>query len=323
MFLDAIVFFGCAAMLLIAGNAFVNGAVGLGAKFVSPMILGLVVSLGTTLPAFAVLCAGMVQQQPELVVGALVGSCLLNLGGYLAVAMLVRPQSVSREVARQIPLLIVATGLFYFLLSTGSEVSRSEGGILVAVFLVITVGQVARARRESWNNVDAELADLRPAGDEVKHIVSVAVALPLLLAAGYYLVAAAVSIGGALELEAAVVGLTLVATAIVLPDLVVTLVAAMKGHADLGFGNVIASNIISLTAAVGVIACAFPIDASSRRIDAPEYPALIFLTLLLWPLARLRWRFGRVEGAVLLVLYGVIVAALFDMPFLPLTRLVE
>ena len=123
MFLDVILFIVCVLALVAAANAFVTGALAIGARFLSMPTLGRMLSVGTSLPALVVLFAGMVQGRPEMVVGAIVGSCLLNLGGYLAIAMLVSPQRVSSAVARAIPLLIAVTGVFYFFLSTGPALS--------------------------------------------------------------------------------------------------------------------------------------------------------------------------------------------------------
>jgi cation:H+ antiporter len=77
-----------------------------------------------------------------------------------------------------------------------------------------------------------------------------------------------------------VVGLTVVAFGTSAPELVATVVAALKGSGDLALGNVIGSNISNVTLVIGLAALVRPITVS-RQITRRDAPIVIGLSVVL------------------------------------------
>ena len=115
---------------------------------------------------------------------------------------------------------------------------------------------------------------------------------------GRILVTGAVELALLAKVSERIIGLTIVAIGTSLPELVTSLVAARKGHAELAVANVIGSNIFNILGVLGVVAIiAPPIEVS----PAMEYDMVWMLgfSLALFPMMWNRL-VSRREGAVLL-----------------------
>ena len=94
------------------------------------------------------------------------------------------------------------------------------------------------------------------------------------------------------------IGLTIVALATSAPEILVSLVAALRGEPDLAIGNAIGSNIANIGLVLGVVAILRPIELKSATLRR-EMPALLAVTLLTVALF-LDSYLGRADGLALL-----------------------
>ncbi len=94
------------------------------------------------------------------------------------------------------------------------------------------------------------------------------------------------------------IGLTIVALATSAPEILVSVVAALRGQSDLAIGNAIGSNIANIGLVLGVVAVLRPIELKSATLRR-EMPALLAVTLLTVSLF-LDSFLSRVDGFVLL-----------------------
>jgi len=83
----------------------------------------------------------------------------------------------------------------------------------------------------------------------------------LLLLGGEFLVRGSVGIALKLRVSKVFIGLTLVAFATSAPELIVSVIAALRGKSDIALGNVIGSNIANIGLILGVTALVFKMDA--------------------------------------------------------------
>jgi cation:H+ antiporter len=88
------------------------------------------------------------------------------------------------------------------------------------------------------------------------------------------LVRGASRIARSFGLSALVVGLTVVSFGTSAPELVVSLVAALRGQVEMTVGNVIGSNVSNVALILGVTALIYPIAIRSRVISR-EIPIMI------------------------------------------------
>jgi cation:H+ antiporter len=135
-------------------------------------------------------------------------------------------------------------------------------------------------------------------------ILLVLAGLTILAFGGEVLVRGAVALSKKLRVSTAVIGLTIVALATSLPELAVSLLAALRGSPDVATGNVVGSNIFNIAAILGICAVAFPplkFIAQMIRFD-------VTIMILASGAALLVMRdhvVGRAEGITFLVLLTV------------------
>jgi len=103
------------------------------------------------------------------------------------------------------------------------------------------------------------------------------------------------------------IGLTIVALATSAPEILVSLVAALRGEADLAVGNAIGSNIANIGLVLGVVAILRPVELKSATLRR-EMPALLAVSLLTVSLF-LDSYLSRVDGLVLLT--GLIIVMIW------------
>jgi len=118
-----------------------------------------------------------------------------------------------------------------------------------------------------------------------------------LFAGGEALVRGASRLALATGLSPAVVGLTVVAAGTSMPELAVSVDAALKGSPDLALGNVVGSNIYNVLLILGVAAVIRACRLQGQTVRL-EWPVMVGAALLLFGLA---WdgSLGRGDGAVL------------------------
>ena len=109
-----------------------------------------------------------------------------------------------------------------------------------------------------------------------------------------WLVRGASRIAVVLRVSPLVIGLTIVAYGTSTPEMMASVVAAVRGRADITLGNVLGSNIANIGLILGLVALIAPLRVSMRLMRR-ELPIMVGVTLLFYFLA---WRlyFGRFTG---------------------------
>ena len=151
--------------------------------------------------------------------------------------------------------MIAVTLLLCALLADGG-LSRLEGLLMVIGAVVYTVTSYLVARRGEGRTVDAEFTEaltepVRPFWLDGGLLGGGLVAL---LVGASMLLKGATFVATTLGMSQVVMGLTVVAVGTSLPELATSVTAAVRGEADVAFGNVIGSNIFNILAVLGVAA---------------------------------------------------------------------
>src|SRR5262245_49378444 len=96
----------------------------------------------------------------------------------------------------------------------------------------------------------------------------------MLAVGGEAVVRAAPRLARIARLTPAVIGLTVVAIGTSLPELTVSMAAAVQGQADLAIANVIGSNLLNITGTLGLVALIAPLPARTTLVRL-EWPVLL------------------------------------------------
>ncbi|HEX5003966.1 MAG TPA: calcium/sodium antiporter [Gemmatimonadales bacterium] len=125
-------------------------------------------------------------------------------------------------------------------------------------------------------------------------LLTVLLGLALLAVGGELLVRGATTIARLAGLTPAVIGLTIVAAGTSLPELVVSVVAALHGTPDIAVGNVVGSNIFNIAIVLGAAALVLPlrVHATAVRLEWP----IMFLASWTGFLLMRDFQLDRMEG---------------------------
>ncbi|WP_089230833.1 calcium/sodium antiporter [Tropicimonas sediminicola] len=291
------------AALFFGGDRLVAGAVALaGRAGLPPLVIGLtIVGFGTSMPELVTSVQAALQDSPGIAVGNVVGSNIANILLILGAAALVAPIAVAPDALRRDgTALAVVTLLAAALLLPGS-LGRAGGALLLAglgAYLLLAL-RGARAEPEPAYPVEMEIAPQTMS----RAALEFGFGLLLTLAGAHLLVRGAVSLAAGLGVPDAVIGLSIVAIGTSLPELVTSVTAARRGHADVALGNVIGSNIFNLLGILGTTALVRPIGGL-RPESTIDLGVMIGATALLLLVAFTGRKVTRTEGAVLCGLYA-------------------
>ena len=247
--------------LILGANWLVNGAtsVGIRAKL-SPLIIGLtIVAFGTSLPEMIVNVFSCAKGSPGLAIGNIIGSNTMNILLILGVSAIIWPIDVSRvSIRRDIPVGFVATlaiTLMANYMFTGQmrTINWIEGIALLLMgfaYLLLTMLK---------NDPKEETEDVQEAMPWGKTILALIAGIIGLYIGGELVSRNAQILAKSWGMSESSVGLTVVATATSLPELITSIVAALKKNSGIAIGNVLGSNIMNIFMVLGISAIITPL----------------------------------------------------------------
>ena len=306
------------ALLGFGADLLVRGAVTLAQAFkVSAAVIGLtIVSMGTSLPELTVGVAAALRGSPDLTMGNVVGSNIFNIGIVLGVSALIFPMRVhSSAVKLEWPFLFVASFLL-LLLARDGMLDRLEGGFFVIAVALFTVYAVIIGREAVGLEEKADLSEqvrelsLAPGARTIGIALGlVALGVVVLLSGGELLVRGAISLARAFGMTERLIGLTVVAAGTGAPEVATSVVAARKGQSEIALGNVIGSNIFNILGILGAAALITPL-AIAPAILSSDLWWMIGITLVLLPMMWTKRVVSRLQGGLLVLIYGTYVTLL-------------
>ena len=136
--------------------------------------------------------------------------------------------------------------------------------------------------------------------------------LGLILAGANFLTDGSAAVAQRFRVPEFIIGLTIVAVGTSTPELVVSVLSAIAGKSDVAIGNVVGSNIFNVFVILGVCALIRPLPLTAGNLRR-DIPFGVIVSLLLLALAADSYvfkgaadRIGRIDGIVMLLLYGAL-----------------
>lgn len=311
--LDIARILGGLILLVAGGELLVRGASALATRMgLSPLVVGLtVVSVATSAPELAVTVGAVLDGEPDLAVGNVVGSNIANILLILGVAALVLPLAVREQLVKIDVPVMVGLSVALLLVAHDGTITTLEGLVLLgamAAHTVLTVVVSRRAHRREVRKRRAPQAGPTPMSALAATLL-VAVGVALLVGGASLLVAGAVNIAEAMGVSGLVVGLTIVAVGTSLPELAASVIAAVRGQRDLAVGNVVGSCIANIGLVLGLPAILSPggLPVAHPAI-ALDIPLMVAASVALAPVVFTGFTVARWEGGLFLLLYGAYTA---------------
>ena len=256
---DALLLLGGVLCAALGGELLVRGAVGL-ARWarIAPGIVGATVAaFATSSPETSVAVASALAGESTIALGDGLGSNVVNVALILGLALLVSGIQSSRDsVRRDFPVALLIPVLTGALLIDGL-LSRSDGCVMLAVFFCWLAATVHSAWRQRSAIAVVEAGERR-----WLTLLTAALGLVFLVAAGLGIVAGARGLALAFGVDEFIVGASVVAVGTSAPELATTLVAKWRGYDEVGLGTVLGSTIYNGLCVSAVAAIIHPISVA-------------------------------------------------------------
>ena len=281
-------------LVLFGADKLTEGASALARRMNVPeMVIGLtVVAAGTSAPELFVSMVSALKDTPDMAVGNVVGSNIMNSMLIVGCAAMVAPMIISRNTVRKdIPFAIGASVLLT-LWSLDHTLGRIDGIVLLMGFVAFMVYTLVQARSKA----EETEADRKDRSIWLSALF-VAGGLTGLVLGSNLFVDAASDVAYSLGISEGVVGLTVVAGGTSLPELATSVVAARKGQSAIAIGNVIGSNVFNILLILGLTATVSPLQIEG--ITTIDMAVMLISVALVWLFSRTRYTVERWEGTVL------------------------
>ncbi|VAX28491.1 Inner membrane protein YrbG, predicted calcium/sodium:proton antiporter [hydrothermal vent metagenome] len=259
----------------------------------SQLVIGLtVVAIGTSAPEFAVSISAALSGKLSISVGNVVGSNIFNLGIILGFVAILSSVKTDKTLLYRDGSLLVIVGLILVLFFYDLELSLFEGILLVST-LLIYIFMLLRSKTP----IEEEI----PEGDfSWKDIPMLIIGIAFIVGGAHYLVESASTIARHFGISEWMIGITIVAAGTSIPEFATSVVAIVKGKQGISIGNLIGSDIFNLLGVLGVASIIRPLEISQS-----DYYSIVILSvylILLFAMMRFRWKIGKVEGTILILL---------------------
>ncbi len=294
----------------------------------SPFIVGaVIVGAGTSFPELVSSMVAVFGGVPDVPVANAIGSNIANILLIVGITAIVsRKLFVNKNlIDLDLPLLSICTAIFIGVAWDG-KVTLGESIILLisyGVYLLYTVMHKNEAEEEEnreWKEILPSRRERRRknigTGDAssrpkllFKDFVFLVVGILALVLGAEYMIESLVHLSVALNVATGVIAASAVAVGTSLPELTVSIKAAMRNKSEVAIGNIFGSNVFNALVVVGLpgLFRTLPID---QRTFAIGIPALAIATLI-FVISGISRKIYAWEGALYIVLYVLFIAKLF------------
>lgn len=302
---------------------FVEGAVGVAEKLQLPhMLVGMVlVSIATTSPELMVSLMAAIQGMPEAALGNAVGSVIVDASVALGLAALVStvPLAANPAIFKTSARVLICALVLAFIMTLDGTMSRTEGAILVALYIAYATISYLQARKHRAEAKEAEeelvaIEEHLSGMSTTKMIGLFAAGGAGVLLGSHILLLGAEGIATQLGMSNVMMGLTITAIGTSTPEIATCVISARKGKSGIGIGNIIGADILNICWVAGLSSVANPLTAAMSDIYF-MFPAAFIIVFAMLGMLRHKYQLTRLNGAILLALATIyFILCLFVLP---------
>ena len=288
-------------LLVWSADAFTDNGAKIARIFnISPLIIGLLIfGFGTSAPEMLVSGLAAYDGHPELSIGNAFGSNIFNIGLVLAVAAIIHPVIVEKNVLKKEWLFLFLSTLVIGLLLIDGFLSFIDGSILLILLLLFLYYVFNESKKD--NNLENEVSeDINKDQSKGKTWLLLIISLVILVSSARLVVWGGTNLALAFGVSDLIIGLTVVALGTSLPELAVAISSALKKQHQMIIGNIIGSNLFNSLGVLAIPGLILPFQIPSEVMSRDYIYMLIFTLLIL--IFSLKLRINRFGGLILLTI---------------------
>lgn len=307
-------------LLIVGADLLVRGSSNIAKRFHIPeMIIGLtIVALGTSMPELMITVSSATKGATDLIIGNAIGSNICNLLLVLGVTAILRPIKMEEDVKivhlpvaylSTIAILIMGIGLYG---SEPSVITKNDGKLLIVLYFIYFLYPILIEIKDVWKAAKDEKKNKeKPKVSILLSLVYIIIGVMLLKFGGDLVVDEASELAAVFGISERVIGLTIVAIGTALPELVTSIIAAVKDEGGLAVGNLIGSCILNAFLILGTGAIITPLVFSSEFINNLLLLAASIIFIWISCFIGKKDTITRYKAGVLLAAYVVYMIQLF------------
>ena len=231
----------------------------------------IVMALSTSLPELFVGITSAIAGRPELALGTIIGSNILDLTIVIGVVtLLARGVKIKSKIIKKDIVYMLGIVILPLLLAIDKKITRIDGAVLIAVFLLY-MWQLTRQERRFKKKID----NVSKKESAFYSLLTIA-GIFILLISSNYVVRFATILSLDLMFPPIFIGLFIVSLGTSLPELLFETKAVIAKHEDLAVGDLLGSVITNSTLVLGIIALIMPISVDLFLF----FTSAIFLVLI-------------------------------------------
>lgn len=292
-------------LLSIGGDMLTRYSVELSHKLSIPkIIIGMtIVSFATSAPELIVSLNATMMGYSDFALGNVLGSNIANLGLVLGIVVIIYPITIKRRFYyTDFPLLILSTAVFYLFIASNSEISRTEG-IIMLVLILLILFYLFYYQKPDTSTLDKDLSLGRE--KVLTSFFLLVISAAILWLGAETLIKSSISVANKFNVSERIISITMVAIGTSIPELAASVAASLKKHNDLAIGNLIGSNIFNLLVVIGITSVVNPITGIDFDIISKDMIWVVVFSFILLPLVYFhkRNKLNRMKGIILLAMY--------------------
>ena len=301
MFLEVVIFVVSMAALIYGADFIIKEAEKIALHFnISHYVIGAtLVAFGTSLPEMAASMVASYHHKTDMAVANVIGSVTFNITLVLGVVFLLsKKMHPKRDLFNLDSAWIVMPVVLFFLMIQDGVVGRFDAVLfllLMASYIIFLFGSAKEVLEAEIGTDDIDTQSFR----WLPTVALLIVGFTLTVGGANYAVESGSQIARGFGVSEWLIGLFLLAFGTSLPELVVSVVAAKKGNAEMSIGNIIGSNVANFSMVLGSAALINPL---SIDLEASSFDLYILTAASLALLFILANKLYNKAGAIFLLL---------------------
>jgi cation:H+ antiporter len=258
----------------------------------------IILAILTSIPELTVALFSVLQGEPGISIGDILGSNVFNTGAVLGIlGVLGFLKTCCTDLLVDLTDILFITSLIPLLLVIFNVVSPVVGIILLGTFVANTYF-MAKKRTPT---VAANGSKLTSKLSKTKVVALLILSLAGVIIAARLVVSAGVNIALILGAPPILLGAKVIAIGTSLPELTTDIAAVRRGHVHLAIGGIIGSNLTNLTLVLGLVLLTSPF-AVDITIFTEILPFLLITTVIFWRFLT-RGGISKIGGVILILSY--------------------
>ena len=274
-----------------------------------------VMAIAASLPNLFIGITSAIQGIPELSLGDILGSNIIDLTLGISLAILFTRGNIlstQKKLIQTSAIFTLAAAVLPLFLIHDGLLDSGDGVVLIAFFLIYIYWLISKRKHHPETHPPEEDAKvISTIKFTLVDMAKILVGVALLFFAAQGVVWSVIQMAQLAQLPIIFIGMVLVGLASSLPEIYFAVVSARRGETDMILGNLMGSVIIPTSVVLGIVAIIHPISVTNIPLIDISRIFIVAIAVLFYFFARSQKQITKKESWILLALYLIFVLVVF------------